>query len=127
MNIEDNLAKLREEIPDGVKLIAVSKFHPASMIVEAYNAGQRRFGESRPQEFKSKIDEFLGMGVSYRPVSASDKAWIEWHFIGHLQTNKVKMVVPYASMIESVDSEHLLRAIDMEAERLGMKSDVLLE
>jgi uncharacterized pyridoxal phosphate-containing UPF0001 family protein len=97
------------------------------MIVEAYNAGQRRFGESRPQEFKSKIDEFLGMGVSYRPVSASDKAWIEWHFIGHLQTNKVKMVVPYASMIESVDSEHLLRAIDMEAERLGMKSDVLLE
>lgn len=127
VNVEDNLTRIREEIPEGVRLAAVSKFHPSSLIAEAYNAGQRCFAESRPQEFRSKIDDFLGMGVFYKPMTLEDNSAIEWHFIGHLQTNKVKLVVPYAAMIESVDSERLLRAIDTEAERVGIVSDVLLE
>jgi Predicted enzyme with a TIM-barrel fold len=67
------------------------------------------------------------MGVYYKAMSVSDTAWIQWHFIGHIQTNKVKLVVPYCALVESVDSERLLRAIDREAERLGIVSDVLLE
>ena len=78
--------------------MAVSKFHPAEVVMEAYRAGQRCFGESRPQEFMAKAQSL--------PKD------IVWHFIGHLQTNKLKMVLPYAAMVESVDSEHLLQAID---------------
>lgn len=93
--------------------MAVSKFHPASMIMEAYNAGQRVFGESRPQEFAAKA------------TSLPDD--ISWHFIGHLQTNKLKLVLPYVSMVESVDSRHLLSSVSDWAKANGRVVDVLLE
>lgn len=107
------IARLKGELPSGVELVAVSKFHPASMILEAYGAGQRVFGESRPQEFAAKADELPGD--------------IEWHFIGHLQTNKLKLVLPRAAMVESVDSLHLLEAIDRWGNGNGKVVDVLLE
>lgn len=96
--ISDNLQRIRAELPSGVKLVAVSKFHPIPALIEAYLEGQRVFGENRPQEFASKA------------VQLSQD--IEWHFIGHLQTNKLKLVLPYAYMVESVDSVRLLDAID---------------
>lgn len=100
--------------PDGsVRLVAVSKFHPAAQILQAYEAGQRAFGESRAQELAAKAPEL-----------PSD---IEWHFIGHLQTNKVRPVVARAAMIQSIDSERLLRAVDAEAVRQGRRIGVLLE
>ena len=96
--IADNIHSILSELPQGVRLVAVSKFHPVSALEEAYSAGQRVFGENRTQEFAAKV-----------PQMPSD---VEWHFIGHLQTNKLKLVLPYASMVESVDSIHLLDAID---------------
>lgn len=99
--------------PIGVKLVAVSKFHPASRVSEAYDAGQRLFGESR-------VDELL----EKEQVLPSD---IVWHFIGHLQTNKVRKLVGHVSMIESVDSERLLDLIDAESVRKGVVTDVLLQ
>ena len=98
MGIASEIIRLHNELPSTVKLVAVSKFHPASAVMEAYNAGQRVFGENRPQELFAKAKEL--------------PADIEWHFIGHLQTNKLKMVLPFASIVESVDSLHLLEAID---------------
>jgi hypothetical protein len=94
-------------------LVAVSKFHPASAVMEAYDAGQRVFGENRPQELFAKAKEL--------------PADIEWHFIGHLQTNKLKMVLPFASIVESVDSLHLLEAIDRWGRDNSKVVDVLLE
>lgn len=111
--IADRLNEIRSTLADGVELVAVSKFHPAEALQEAYDAGQRLFGESRAQELQAKA-----------PVLPDD---IRWHFIGHLQTNKVRPVVTYASMIESIDSEHLLEAVDREAERQGKTIDVLLQ
>lgn len=111
--IADRLNEIRSTLADGVELVAVSKFHPAEALREAYDAGQRFFGESRAQELQAKA-----------PVLPDD---IRWHFIGHLQTNKVRPVVTYASMIESIDSEHLLEAVDREAERQGKTIDVLLQ
>lgn len=111
--IADRLNEIRSTLADGVELVAVSKFHPAEALREAYDAGQRLFGESRAQELQAKA-----------PVLPDD---IRWHFIGHLQTNKVRPVVTYASMIESIDSEHLLEAVDREAERQGKTIDVLLQ
>ena len=96
--IADNIHSILSELPQGVRLVAVSKFHPVSALEEAYSAGQRVFGENRPQEFAAKV-----------PQMPSD---VEWHFIGHLQTNKLKLVLPYAALVESVDSIHLLDAID---------------
>ena len=93
--------------------MAVSKFHPAQDIIEAYSAGQRRFGENRPQEFAAKV-----------PVLPAD---IEWHFIGHLQTNKLKFVLPFASMVESIDSLRLLEAVEKWGSEHGKVIDVLLE
>lgn len=93
--------------------MAVSKFHPASMIMEAYSSGQRVFGENRPQELAAKA-----------PILPKD---IYWHFIGHLQTNKLKLVLPYVSMVESIDSERLLRAVADWAVTNGRVIDVLLE
>lgn len=111
--IAENIRHIKAQLPDGVELCAVSKFHPAESIREAYNAGQRLFGESRVQELLKKIPEL-----------PDD---IRWHFIGHLQTNKVRQIVGRVAMIESVDSERLLRLIDTEAERAGIVARVLLQ
>ena len=109
-SIADTIHKLHTELPPDVTLVAVSKFHPVAAVVEAYRAGQRVFGESRPQELLSKVLALReSASASGNPESYSD---IRWHFIGHLQTNKLKMVLPYVSMVESVDSLHLLQAID---------------
>ena len=111
--VSDNLKALYEKLPSAVKLVAVSKFHPVSRLMEAYDAGQRLFGENRPQELAQKV-----------PQMPSD---VEWHFIGHLQTNKLKLVLPYVSLVQSVDSFHLLEAIDKWGSDNGKIVDVLLE
>lgn len=113
MNITENLIRIKEEIPSGVELVAVSKFHPAEAVREAYDAGQRCFGESRVQELLAK-----------EPVLPSD---IRWHFIGHLQTNKVRQLIGKTSLIESVDSERLLGIIDSESEKAGVVTRVLMQ
>ena len=102
-DIADTIHKLHTELPPDVTLVAVSKFHPVAAVVEAYRAGQRVFGESRPQELLSKVLALReSASASGNPESYSD---IRWHFIGHLQTNKLKMVLPYVSMVESVADE----------------------
>ena len=101
--IEENLNNIRKELPPEVKLVAVSKFHPLENILEAYRAGQRVFAESRPQELQKKVEQ-LGALEEGKDIS--------WHFIGHLQTNKLKMVLPYVDMVQSVDSLNLLSQID---------------
>ncbi|MBQ9477567.1 MAG: YggS family pyridoxal phosphate-dependent enzyme [Bacteroidales bacterium] len=111
--IGEKLKSILEELPHSVKLVAVSKFHPMEDILEAYNAGQRRFGENRPQEFAAKAVQL--------PQD------IEWHFIGHLQTNKLKLVLPYASLVQSIDSLHLLDAVESWGERNERSVRVLLE
>lgn len=111
--VAETIHRLKEELPSNVELVAVSKFHPVEAIRQAYDAGQRVFAESRPQELASKV-----------PQLPSD---IRWHFIGHLQTNKLKMVLPYASMVESVDSLHLLDAIENWCGNNRKTMDVLLE
>lgn len=113
--IGDNLRALQEELPAGVTLVAVSKFHPAQAIREAYAASQRIFAESRPQELAAKVD------------ALSDLGELEWHFIGHLQTNKLKLVLPYVSLVQSVDSQHLLRDISDWGIRNARVIPVLLE
>ncbi|MBQ7576411.1 MAG: YggS family pyridoxal phosphate-dependent enzyme [Bacteroidales bacterium] len=113
MSIASQITSINNELPSTVKLVAVSKFKPVEAVMEAYGAGQRRFGENRPQELAAKA-----------VVTPSD---IEWHFIGHLQTNKVKMVVPYASMIESIHSRKLLEAVNNYAASMGKVMDCLLE
>ena len=112
--IAEQIKNVRAHIPAGVTLVCVSKFQPIEAIREAYEAGERHFGESRVQELKQKVTQL-----------PSD---ICWHFIGHLQTNKVRDLIklrPY--LIQSVDSEHLLQAINNEAEKQGIVQDVLLE
>ena len=111
--VGDNLKTLYAKLPSAVKLVAVSKFHPVSRLMEAYDAGQRVFGENRPQELAQKV-----------PQMPSD---VEWHFIGHLQTNQLKLVLPYVSLVQSVDSFHLLEAIDKWGRENGKTLDVLLE
>ena len=113
MSISSEIERLNNELPSTVKLVAVSKFNPSEAIMEAYQAGQRIFGESRPQELLQKVQEL-----------PSD---IQWHFIGHLQTNKLKMVLPYASLIHSVDSERLLVEINKYAVKNNLKVKCLLE
>ncbi len=108
-----NLERINKELPSGVKLVAVSKFHPFEAILEAYNEGQRAFGENRPQEFAAKAVQL--------PQD------IEWHFIGHLQTNKLKLVLPYAYLVESIDTLHLLEAVNAWGEKNGKVVSVLLE
>ncbi len=123
--IKDVINKLNSELPATVKLVAVSKFHPFEAIEEAYQAGQRIFAESRPQELLAKVkllDEIRA--ERGEPDYMSD---IEWHFIGHLQTNKLKMVLPYVSLVQSVDSLRLLEAIQSWASANGRTTDVLLE
>ncbi len=113
MSISQEIININNELPSSARLVAVSKFHPAESVMEAYNAGQRVFGESRPQELSAKA-----------AVLPSD---IEWHFIGHLQTNKLKMVIPYASLIHSVDSKKLLLEINKYAVSRGLRVNCLLE
>ena len=112
--IRENIAAIRRELPPEVKLVAVSKFHPVEAIREAYDAGQRIFGENRPQEFGKKAAALADLGL-------------EWHFLGHLQTNKLKLVLPYASLVESVDSLHLLDAVQDWGKANGKVVSVLLE
>ena len=114
VDIKQNILRYQNELdPLNVKLVAVSKFHPAETVAEAYEAGQRVFGESRVDELLDKVG-----------VLPDD---IVWHFIGHLQTNKVRKLVGNVSMIESVDSERLLDLIDAESARKGVVTDVLLQ
>ena len=111
--VADEIRRLHEELPEGVRLVAVSKFHPVEALMEAYDAGQRCFGESRVQELFEKI-----------PAMPAD---VKWHFIGHLQTNKVRQIIGKTALIESVDSERLLDLIDRESERAGVVTRVLMQ
>lgn len=111
--ISDNLSAIRNKLPAAVKLVAVSKFHPSERLMEAYRAGQRIFAESRPQELAAKVPQL--------------PADVEWHFIGHLQTNKLKLVLPHVALVHSIDSEHLLEAVGKWAVANGRTVSVLLE
>ena len=111
--IQQHIASIRADIPAGVTLVCVSKFHSNDAIMEAYEVGERDFGESRVQELLPKYEAL--------PKD------IRWHFIGHLQTNKVKQIVPFVHMIHSVDSVRLLETINREAEKIGRRVKVLLE
>lgn len=113
VTIAANIHHIKSTLPDGVELVAVSKFHPAEAIMAAYQAGQRIFGESRAQELTAKA-----------PVLPDD---IRWHFIGHLQRNKIRQIMPHVSLIESVDSERLLNAIDRISGEEGRITRVLMQ
>lgn len=113
MSVKSQLERVRVTLPEGITLVAVSKTHPIEAIVEAYEAGQRVFGESRPQELRAKYEAL--------PHD------IEWHMIGHLQTNKIKYIAPFVAMIHSVDSERLAEAIQVQAAKCNRTIDVLLE
>ena len=112
-DVKGNLHRVLDTLPQGVRLVAISKYHPDDYILAAYEEGQRIFGESHEQELRQKHESL--------PKD------IEWHFIGHLQTNKVKYIVPYVSMIEAVDSIRLLREINRQAEKSDRVVNVLLE
>ena len=113
MMIAENLNRAKATLKSGVELVAVSKYHPVADLQEAYDAGQRVFGESHVQEMVAKHE-----------VLPQD---IRWHFIGHLQTNKVKYMAPFVCLIHSVDSLKLLREIDKQARKVGRVIDVLLQ
>ena len=113
VDVAGNLKKVLADLPEGVRLVAISKFHPKEYVEAAYNAGQRVFGESHEQEIKEKVEQL--------PKD------IEWHFIGHLQTNKVKYIAPYISMIEAVDSMKLMKEINKQAAKHNRVIDILLE
>lgn len=113
MSIAQNIVHIKESLPVNVTLVAVSKFHPAEALQEAYNAGQRVFGESRAQELCAK-----------QKVLPTD---IEWHFIGPLQTNKVKDIAPFIHLIHSIDSLKLLKEVNKQGSKNGRVIRVLLE
>lgn len=113
MSIQSNIQELRKHIPSDVKLVCVSKFHPAETVMEAYDAGERIFGESRVQELVQKQPEL--------------PADIQWHFIGHLQTNKIKFIVPFVKLIHGVDSWKVLNEINKQAEKAAKKTACLLQ
>ena len=113
MSILRNIQQIRNHIPANVKLVCVSKFHPESAVLEAYEAGERIFGESRVQELLDK-----------QPNLPAD---IHWHFIGHLQTNKIKYIVPFVDLIHGVDSLKVLKEIDKQAENAGRVVSCLLQ
>ena len=113
MSVKDNLQKILKELPGNVRLVAVSKTKPNELIREAYNAGQRVFGENKAQELISK-----------QPELPKD---IKWHFIGHLQTNKVKYITPFVSMIESVDRLKLLKEVNKQAKKNERTVDCLIQ
>ena len=113
MSIQENYHKIKAQIPENVELVAVSKFHPIEKIKEVYDCGQKVFGENKVQELLTKVNEL--------------PADIQWHLIGHLQTNKVKYIAPFIDTIQSVDSEKLLLEINKEAEKNNRKIKVLLQ
>ena len=113
MDIKANIQKIKASLPQGVKLVAVSKTHPAEMIQEAYNAGQRIFGENKVQEMTAKSQ-----------VLPKD---IEWHFIGHVQSNKIRMMAPYVSVIQGIDSFDKLAETDRQAAKNGRHITCLLQ
>ena len=113
--IAEEIHKITEQLPTGVRLVAVSKYHPAEAIREAYAAGQRIFGESHAQELQQKHADL------------ADLQGIEWHFIGHLQTNKVKYIAPYVSLVHAVDSPRLLAEINKQALKIGRRIPCLLQ
>ena len=112
-NIQAEIQAIRQELPEGVRLVAVSKYHPIGALIEAYESGQRIFGESKVQEMTQKHDAL--------PKD------IEWHFIGHLQKNKVKYIAPYVALIHGIDSYKLLIEVDKQAEKLGRIIPCLLQ
>ena len=111
--MKGHLREVRSRLPEGVCLVAISKHHPVEYLQAAYEEGQRVFGESHEQELRQKVE-----------VLPND---IQWHFIGHLQTNKVKYIAPYVSMIEAVDSLKLLKEIEKQGAKNNRVIDVLLE
>ena len=113
MDIAERICRLKSELPDNVRVLAVSKLHSESIIMEAYNAGQRIFGENRVQELLPKYENL-----------PND---IEWHFIGHLQANKVKYIAPFIHTIQSIDSLKLAETVNKEAEKCNRKIRVLLQ
>lgn len=113
MSIAENIKRVRSELPENVRLVAVSKFHPKEAIEEAYSTGQRLFGESKVQEMTAKYESL--------PKD------IEWHFIGHLQTNKIKYIVPYVALIHGVDSYKLLTEINKQAAKADRTVNCLLQ
>ncbi|GHT15808.1 YggS family pyridoxal phosphate enzyme [Bacteroidia bacterium] len=113
MSIANNLQSLERQLPPPAQIVAVSKTRTCAEIMQAYHSGQRRFGESRPQEFLQKVQQL--------PCD------IEWHFIGHLQSNKIKMVLPHAHLIHSIDSENLLAAIEKFCAAGNLSAQVLLQ
>lgn len=113
MNIAENLEKIRQTVPNGVTLVAVSKTKPVEDLQAAYDAGQRVFGENHALEMRDKHEAL--------PKD------IQWHFIGHLQTNKIKYIIPFVTLIHSVDSPKLLHEINKEATKKGRKVDCLLQ
>jgi len=113
MSVADTINRIKAKLPAGCHLVAVSKFHPCEAIMEAYEAGQRVFGESRVQELCEK-----------QPLCPGD---IEWHFIGHLQTNKIKQIVPFISLIHGVDSLKLLKEINKEGEKIDRVIPCLIQ
>ena len=113
MSIANEITKIKSSLPSTTTLIAVSKTKPVEDLQQAYDAGQRVFGENKALEMRDKHEAL-----------PND---IQWHFIGHLQTNKVRMIMPFVSLIHSVDSERLLRLIDAEAARINKIVDVLLQ
>ena len=112
-DVKGHLREVRSRLPEGVCLVAISKYHPVEYLQTAYEEGQRVFGESHEQELRQKVE-----------VLPND---IQWHFIGHLQTNKVKYIAPYVSMIEAVDSLKLLKEIEKQGAKNNRVIDVLLE
>ncbi|MBR0073424.1 MAG: YggS family pyridoxal phosphate-dependent enzyme [Bacteroidales bacterium] len=113
MNIAENLEKIRQTVPNGVTLVAVSKTKPVEDLQADYDAGQRVFGENHALEMRDKHEAL--------PKD------IQWHFIGHLQTNKIKYIIPFVSLIHSVDSPKLLHEINKEAAKKGRRVDCLLQ
>ena len=111
--MKGHLREVRSRLPEGVCLVAISKYHPVEYLQAAYEEGQRVFGESHEQELRQKVE-----------VLPND---IQWHFIGHLQTNKVKYIAPYISMVDAVDSLKLLKEINKQAAKHDRVIDVLLE
>lgn len=116
--IAENLQKIKTGLPPEIKLVAVSKYHPLDDIREAYATGQRIFGENRPQELEKKVKELAEKG---------ECADIQWNFLGHLQTNKLKQVLPYASLVQSIDTVHLLQEVDKWGKKNDKVINVLLE